>query len=63
MKISYKKAWRMVNSTNTTAKGGKGGGGTRLTDYGRMMISKYEQLMEKAKKVMKVEEQQLSEEG
>jgi len=64
MKISYKKAWWMVNSANTTAKepmlttakGGKGGGGTRLTEYGRMMILKYEQLMERTKKIMETEE-------
>jgi len=61
MKISYKKAWWMVNSANTTAKepmlttakGGKGGGGTRLTEYGRMIITEYETMIEKSETYLK----------
>ncbi|MEC7784875.1 MAG: winged helix-turn-helix domain-containing protein [Bacteroidota bacterium] len=52
MKMSYKKAWGLINAMNSTAKyplvvtntGGKSGGGTYLTDYGKEMIVEFEQL-------------------
>ena len=52
MNMSYKKAWEMVNSMNKSAKepllvkaiGGVKGGGSQLTDYGKEVIEKYQQL-------------------
>lgn len=46
LKISYKKAWDLIDSVNKSAKkpviitstGGKGGGGTELSDYGKSLI-------------------------
>ncbi|MGV6828420.1 MAG: winged helix-turn-helix domain-containing protein [Flavobacteriales bacterium] len=51
-KISYNKAWQLIDSVNKTAKkpliqkniGGKGGGGTTLTEYGKKMITKFEEI-------------------
>ncbi len=47
--ISYKAAWEMLDSMNNLSKepivlkvvGGKQGGGTKLTDYGRRLIEDY----------------------
>lgn len=52
MKMSYKAAWDAVNEMNTLSKepiversiGGKGGGGTALTDKGREYIKIYNEL-------------------
>ena len=54
MEMSYKKAWRMVNSMNkegaellVVAKtGGTNGGGTVLSDAGKKAIEMYDQLCE-----------------
>ncbi len=50
--ISYKKAWHLVDAVNKTAKkpvtinsiGGKGGGGTELTTYGKSLVSVFEDM-------------------
>ncbi|AVI50953.1 molybdenum transporter [Pukyongia salina] len=50
MEMSYKKAWRLVDTVNSRAKkpvvtssiGGKSGGGTALTDYGRSLVSTFD---------------------
>lgn len=50
MGMSYKKAWRLIDTVNSRAKkavvtssiGGKSGGGTSLTDYGRSLISTFD---------------------
>ncbi|AZV46402.1 molybdenum transporter [Nautilia sp. PV-1] len=50
MKMSYKAAWDAVDIINNLAKervvekisGGKGGGGTRLTEYGKKLIDMFE---------------------
>jgi len=50
MKMSYKAAWDAVDIINKLAKkqvvekvsGGKGGGGTRLTEYGKELIEIFE---------------------
>ncbi len=52
LEMSYKKAWHLVDSINKSAsepltisnKGGKGGGGLTLTDYGLKMITAFEHL-------------------
>ena len=50
--ISYKKAWHLIDSVNKTAKnpvtvnciGGKGGGGTELTAYGKSLVKAFEEM-------------------
>lgn len=52
MKMSYKKAWELVNSMNsqnngplvTRKIGGKGGGGSELTEFGRRAIKLFTEL-------------------
>ena len=50
--MSYKKAWNLINTMNTSSSqplvitntGGKDGGGTAITDYGHKMIEEFETL-------------------
>jgi len=50
LKMSYKKAWSLIDALNsraqkpvvTTSIGGKGGGGAKLTDYGRNLVNAFE---------------------
>lgn len=50
LNLSYKKAWHLMDSVNKSAKkpvtinsiGGKGGGGTILTDYGKSLIMAFD---------------------
>jgi molybdate transport system regulatory protein len=52
LKISYKKAWQLLDSINKSAKtpvtinsiGGKGGGGAELTDYGKSLVSTFDEI-------------------
>lgn len=52
LKISYKKAWSLIDSVNKSAKkpvtinsiGGKGGGGAELTDYGKSLINVFDEI-------------------
>lgn len=54
MGMSYKKAWSLVDAVNKradkpvceTSIGGKSGGGTTLTDYGKVLIKAYETINE-----------------
>lgn len=54
MKMSYKAAWDTIDTINNLSeqplvqrvKGGKGGGGTRLTDYAKELITTYNILNE-----------------
>lgn len=54
MSMSYKRAWNLVEAMNQAASqpviiretGGKGGGGTQLTEHGRHIIEQYRQLEE-----------------
>ena len=47
--MSYRRAWQLLESLNSsfrepvalTAKGGRGGGGARLTAFGRLLIRVY----------------------
>lgn len=53
MNLSYKKAWKLVDSMNTNAAelivetktGGKNGGGTVVTDYGKNLMSVFEKAL------------------
>ncbi|WP_303922300.1 winged helix-turn-helix domain-containing protein [Draconibacterium sediminis] len=50
MGISYNKTWKLLEAVNAAstslvlekARGGKGGGGAVLTDYGRFLLKEYE---------------------
>lgn len=52
LKISYKKAWQLIDSVNKSAKkpvtinsvGGKGGGGAELTDYGKSLVKAFDEI-------------------
>jgi molybdate transport system regulatory protein len=52
LNISYKKAWRLIDSVNKSTKqpvtissiGGKGGGGAQLTPYGKKLITVFEKI-------------------
>lgn len=52
LNISYKKAWDLMDSVNKSAKkpltitstGGKGGGGAELTEYGKQLISAFDNI-------------------
>ena len=52
LNISYKKAWSLIDAVNKSAKtpvtlnnvGGKGGGGTELTEYGKSLISTFDDI-------------------
>ena len=49
LRFSYRRAWMLLDAMNraweeplaTTATGGRGGGGARLTDLGRAVLSSY----------------------
>lgn len=64
MDMSYKKAWRLVDEMNRNAKeplvvqkiGGKGGGGTILSDAGTNAIRIYTELQEKERAFLKEQE-------
>lgn len=50
LKMSYKKAWSLIDALNsraqkqvvTTSIGGKGGGGAKLTSYGKNLIDAFD---------------------
>ncbi|MCA0133173.1 winged helix-turn-helix domain-containing protein [Winogradskyella alexanderae] len=52
LNLSYKKAWSLLDAVNKSAKrpvttnhiGGKGGGGTELTDYGKSLIFTFDEI-------------------
>ena len=54
LKMSYKKAWGLIDDVNSRAEesvvtkniGGKSGGGTVLTPYGKTLIQTYEEINE-----------------
>ena len=56
MGMSYRRAWLLVDTMNrcfrddlvVTATGGRGGGGARVTDLGREVLSRYRDMEAKA---------------
>ena len=52
LNLSYKKAWHLIDSVNKSAKkpvtisstGGKGGGGAELTQYGKSLITAFDEI-------------------
>lgn len=59
MNISYKKAWEIVNSIKNVSgheileskTGGRGGGGSQLTDYARNLVKIYRSMESEHKKL------------
>ena len=55
LKMSYKKAWSLIDAVNSRAKeaviqtsiGGKSGGGTTLTPYGKSLVATFDAINEK----------------
>lgn len=60
MDMSYRRAWQLVQSINTsfsepvvvTAIGGKRGGGSSVTDYGRALVAQFHSMEDKASAVI-----------
>lgn len=56
MGMSYRRAWLLVDTMNQcfksplveTATGGKGGGGARISDFGREVLQRYREMEDKA---------------
>lgn len=56
MKMSYRRAWLLVDTMNQcfrtplvgTATGGKGGGGAQITEFGREILQRYRDMERKA---------------
>lgn len=54
LNLSYKKAWKLADNLNKTSNntiitkqiGGKNGGGMQITEYGRKLIAKFEEIRE-----------------
>lgn len=52
MKMSYRRAWLLIDTMNqcfkaplvSTATGGKGGGGAKLTDLGQSVLMQYQRM-------------------
>lgn len=67
LKMSYKKAWNLIDSINKNGKeaavekntGGSGGGGASLTPYGQRLIENYQLLNKKCWEFLDKEMQQL----
>ena len=67
MNMSYLKAWKLVESMNIASKkpltikvsGGKGGGGTQLTEEGKKAIKLFQELNSRCQQFMDAEFEKL----
>jgi len=67
MKMSYKAAWDAIDIINKLSKydvveknsGGKGGGGTKLTEYGKKLIAVYEKAQTEFENALNAIEKQI----
>ncbi|WP_460482347.1 winged helix-turn-helix domain-containing protein [Comamonas humi] len=67
--MSYRRAWMLVDAINhalhapavATATGGAGGGGTELTETGRMVVALYRRIEQRALKACQADIDQLVE--
>jgi molybdate transport system regulatory protein len=58
--ISYRKTWRLINQINSLSnnevvhlqKGGAGGGGATVTDYGKKLLSFFENVLLESQRVL-----------
>jgi molybdate transport system regulatory protein len=56
LEMSYRRAWLLVDTMNrcfrepvvAAATGGKGGGGTQITGFGRQVLKRYRRMEERA---------------
>lgn len=63
MNMSYSKAWKLINDINQYTEkpviikniGGKNGGGTVLTDYGKKLINSFENINQNCMKYLETE--------
>lgn len=68
LNMSYKKAWKLVNAMNEnsdqplveTLSGGKGGGGTQVTPFGKKMIETFRNIENKSFDFFNDESKQLN---
>lgn len=68
MKMSYRKAWEMINAMNSEAteplvvkvSGGKNGGGTVVTETGKSAIKAFEKLNKKCHAFLEKESKKLT---
>lgn len=67
MNMSYKKAWRMVNTMNnegpellvTRTTGGQGGGGSVLSETGKQAVQQFDRIKLESEAFLKTREKQL----
>lgn len=67
MEMSYRHAWELLDDVNRcfagrvleTEAGGRAGGGARVTDFGRELIARYQQIKEAASRTVEQELQAL----
>ncbi|MDR1737332.1 MAG: LysR family transcriptional regulator [Candidatus Symbiothrix sp.] len=60
LKMSYQQAWTVIRDINSTAalpvvsrqRGGAGGGGAEITDYGCRLIERYDLLRERFRRYL-----------
>lgn len=68
LNMSYKKAWKLVDSMNKvsekplvkTSSGGKGGGGTLVTSFGKQMVLYFRELETKSFEFFDAQSKQLN---
>ncbi|MFN3398220.1 MAG: winged helix-turn-helix domain-containing protein [Sulfurimicrobium sp.] len=66
MDMSYRRAWLLVDTMNQcfkspvveTATGGKGGGGARVSDFGREVLRRYREMEDKASQAVAADMEQ-----
>lgn len=67
MQMSYRRAWELVDVMNksfkqplvASASGGQHGGGAQLTDFGRLILKNYHDLVEKSQRAAETELNQI----
>jgi len=64
LNMSYNKAWNLIDSVNKTSDkkvtinsvGGKGGGGAKLTPYGKSLVTAFDSINKKCWKYLREQE-------